>query len=82
MIACYLLCMNTCAKTTKLHKGYVDIDNMLFDSINKSRIYLYTKDSFVINILFVGPGNWLIQITEIRYVTVMYSVIYHITQHN
>ena len=43
MIACYLLCMNTCAKTTKLHKGYVDIDNMLFDSINKSRIYLYTK---------------------------------------
>ena len=82
MIACYLLCMNTCAKTTKLHKGYVDIDNMLFDSINKSRIYLYTKDTFVINILFVGPGNWLIQITEIRYVTVMYSVIYHITQHN
>ena len=80
MIACYLLCMNTCAKTTKLHKGYVDIDNMLFDSINKSRIYLYTK--FFINILFVGPGNWLIQITEIRYVTVMYSVIYHLTQHN
>ena len=74
--------MNTCAKTTKLHKGYVDIDNMLFDSINKSRIYLYTKDTFVINILFVGPGNWLIQITEIRYVTVMYSVIYHLTQHN
>ena len=74
--------MNTSAKTTKLHKGYVDIDNMLFDSINKSRIYLYTKDSFVINILFVGPGNWLIQITEIRYVTVMYLVIYHLTQHN
>ena len=74
--------MNTCAKTKTLHKGYVDIDNMLFDSINKSRIYLYTKDSFVINILFVGPGNWLIQITEIRYVTVMYSVIYHLTQHN
>ena len=73
--------MNTCAKTTKLHKGYVDIDNMLFDSINKSRIYLST-DSFVIDILFVGPGNWLIQITEIRYVTVMYSVIYHLTQHN
>ena len=82
MIACYLLCMNTCAKTTKLHKGYVDIDNMLFDSINKSRIYSYTKKSFVINMLFVGPGNWLIQITEIRYVTVMYSVIYHLTQHN
>ena len=74
MIACYLLCMNTCAKTTKLHKGYVDIDNILFDSMNKK--------SFVINILFVGPGNWLIQITEIRYVTVMYSVIYHLTQHN
>ena len=74
--------MNTCAKTTKLHKGYVDIDNMLFDSINKSRIYLCTKNTFVIDILFVGPGNWLIQITEIRYVTVMYSVIYHLTQHN
>ena len=59
----------------KIHKGYVDIDNILFDSMNKSK-------SFVINILFVGPGNWLYQITEIRYVTVMYSVIYHITQHN
>ena len=75
MIACYLLCMNTCAKTTKLHKGYVDIDNISFDSITKS-------NSFVIDILLVGPGNWLIQITEIRYVTVMYSVIYHLTQHN
>ena len=62
----------------KIHKGYVDIDNISFDSITKSRIYY----SFVINILFVGPGNWLIQITEIRYVTVMYSVIYHLTQHN
>ena len=82
MVACCLPCMNTCAKTTKLHKGYVDIDNMLFDSINKSRIYLYTKDSVVIDILFLGPRNWLIQITEIRYVTVMYSVIYHLTQHN